>query len=130
VQGDPEIERLVRELNRLLPGAKVHPFRPLYPEARQHHCHTNADRFVAENEGYRVVSGWLFFDFRPAVLMGLEPTIRFTAHSLVQSASGERYEITPSPASQCYPFIEHPFGNEDFDKLVKRRGLSHIDVEV
>ena len=62
--------------------------------------------------------------------MGLEPTIRFTAHSLVQSDSGERYEITPSQASQGYPFIEHPFGNEDFDKLLQGRQLSHIDVEV
>jgi hypothetical protein len=130
VEGDPEIEKLVQELNRFLPKARVHPFKPLFPEARQHHCHTNADRFVAANEGYRVVRGWLFFDFRAAALMGLEPTVRFTAHSLVESTSGERYEITPSPASQCYPFIEHPFGNEDFDRLVQDRQISHIDVEV
>jgi hypothetical protein len=74
--------------------------------------------------------GGSFFDFRAAALMGLEPAIRFTAHSLVQSDSGERYDITPSPASQCYPFIEHPFGREDFDNLVNGRRLSHIDVEV
>jgi hypothetical protein len=130
VEGDPEIEKLIRELNRLLPSAKVHPFKLLFPEARQHQCHTNADRFVAGNQRYRVVRGWLFFDFRAAALMGLEPTIRFTAHSIVQNDSGDRYEITPSQASQCYPFIEHPFGNEDFEKLVDSRKLSHIDVDV
>ena len=129
MEGDPEIERLVRELNRLLPTAKVHPFKALFPEARQHHCHTNADQFVSRTKDYRVVRGWLFFDFRAAALMGLEPTIRFTAHSLVQNASRERYEITPSQSSQCYPFVEHPFGNEDFDRLVQGRQISHIDVE-
>lgn len=132
MQTDPEIANLVKELSRLLPAAKVYPFTPLFSGAREHQCHDNADQFVAVNEGYRVVRGWLYFDFREhaVLLFGSEPFIRFSAHSLVQDVRGERYEITPSKASQPYPFIEHPFGKDDFDKLVDGRQLSNIDVEV
>jgi hypothetical protein len=61
---DPEISKLVEELHRLFPTAKVHGYSALFPAARTHECHSNADQFVSNNDGYRVVRGWLFFDSR------------------------------------------------------------------
>jgi hypothetical protein len=127
---DPEIDRLIQELSRLLTEAKVYPFEPLFPDAKPHECHRNVHAFVASNDGYRAVGGWLFFDYRNAFLLGIVPTIRFTAHSLVQDENGLMLDITPSQASQRYPFIEHPFGHDDFVQLVDGRQLSHVEVEV
>jgi hypothetical protein len=75
-QADPEIENLMKELNKLLPGAKIYPFSPLFPEAKHHDCHRNVDAFVAQNDAYRIIRGWLLFDFRNAFLLGMTPTIR------------------------------------------------------
>ena len=127
---DLEISKLVEELRRLLPTAKVHEYSALFPAARTHECHVNADQFASNNEGYRVVRGWLFFDFRSALPFGMAPFVRFSAHSVVEGPDGERYDITPTLASKCYPFIEHPFGNEDFERLIDGRHLSNIDVEM
>ncbi|MCP4618570.1 MAG: hypothetical protein GY844_19315 [Bradyrhizobium sp.] len=127
---DSEIDRLVKELHRLLPDAKTYPFVHLFPDAKEHDCHRNVDAFVAANESYRVARGWLFFDFRMAALFGMSPFLRFSAHSLVEDKNGQRFDITPSRASQQYPFIEHPFGDEDFTDLITKHRMSHLDVEV
>ena len=56
--------------------------------------------------------GWLFFDF------GVFGFVRFNAHSVVEEANGNFIEITPSRASQRYPFIRHEGKEEDFISLV------------
>ncbi|WP_157158015.1 hypothetical protein [Bradyrhizobium genomosp. III] len=126
---DLEIEKLIAELHALAATAQVYPFQPLLAKAKEHDCHRNVDLFVSQNAGHRTVRGWLIFDFRNLFLLGLQPIVRFTAHSLIENEQGQKIDITPSRASQPYPFIEHPFGETDFMSLVDGRQISHIDVE-
>ena len=45
--------------------------------------------------------------------------MQFVAHSVVESPDGTLVDITPSFASQRYPFIRHPGSEKDFIDLVE-----------
>jgi hypothetical protein len=87
-------------------------------------CHRNVDHWVAQNPGYRAVRGWLVFDFRiNGPLLGMRPHFRFNAHSTVRSPDGTIVDITPSYASQRYPFMPHPFDEQSFVALVNEKKI-------
>ena len=94
----------------------------------EHECHRNVDWWVFNHAGCKAVRGWMFFDFH-RTSMGLLPAVRFTAHSVVED-SGGLYDITPSRASQRYPFIKHEGTEEDFISLVEGHRLVHLDLIV
>ena len=71
-------------------------------------CHENVSVWCEANDGYEPVRGWLYFD-----LPGL-PMSRFVAHSAVRAPDGKLYDITPSRASQDYPFIESGLSEDDY----------------
>lgn len=89
-------------------------------------CHYNVDYWVLAHPGTRAVRGWLVFDFE-TTSMGLMPLVRFTAHSVVEDADGRLVDITPSNASQRYPFLRHLGSDDQFEQLVTTRMLVHLD---
>lgn len=91
-------------------------------------CHRNVDWWVLNTKS-TAIRGWLFFDFHNTSL-GLIPFVRFTAHSLVQDEDGTLRDITPSKASQRYPFIRHDEGDGDFISLVEKHQLVHLDLRL
>lgn len=90
-------------------------------------CHRNVDWWVHHNPKSKAVRGWLFFDFNTTSL-GLYPFVRFTAHSLVEDEDGTLHDITPSKASQRYPFIQHKGSEEEFISLVEEHQLVNLDL--
>ncbi len=89
---------------------------PFQPE--HHQCHKNADLWVLNNPGHRAVRGWLVFDFN-YTSCGLIPFVQLQAHWVVESPDGTLLDITPSLASQRYPFVRHPGSEEGFVDLVE-----------
>ncbi len=85
-------------------------------------CHANVDRWIAENQGYKAVRGWLVFNlfFR----------MRFSAHSMVEEADGTLIDITPSNASRRYPFLRHEGDGDAFMRLVGGFRIQHLDYEL
>lgn len=51
-------------------------------------CHANAERYVSENPGSRIVRGWLVSSFHDYGAV-------FDRHSVVADAAGDLMEITP-----------------------------------
>ncbi len=89
------------------------------PEAND--CHLNVTTLCESCEEYSPVRGWLYQD-----LAGVMPYVSFLAHSAVKAPDGKLYEITPSAASQQYPFIIAEEGEEDYATLVEREGVGEI----
>ena len=67
---------------------------------KPHDCHGNVTNFCAHDESYSALRGWLYFGFDGAL-----DEVKFVAHSAVRAPDGLLYDITPSLASQQYPFI-------------------------
>lgn len=86
-------------------------------------CHHNVSIWCQQMPDYTVVRGWLYFD-----LPGLN-YVKFVAHSAVRTPEGELFDITPSNASQDYPFIESDLGEEEYAELVETRGHGEIHCE-
>lgn len=73
------------------------------PDGRD--AHENADEFVSERSGYRVVRGWL-----------LSPAGILDKHVVVENIqTGERFDVTPLDTRVA--FFEHPGTAEEFDGL-------------
>lgn len=49
------------------------------------------------------------------------------AHSAVKAPDGALYDITPTNASQDYPFIESKLSEEEYAELVETRGYGEIN---
>lgn len=81
------------------------------PEENQ--CHQNVTIWCAQNSQFTPVRGWLYFEME-----GSDCAL-FLAHSVVREPSGVLADITPSNASQDYPFIESQLSEEDFSCLVE-----------
>ena len=56
--------------------------------------------------------------------LGLVPLVNFNPHSIIETDDGERYDITPSRASQRYPFLDHEGDAENFVRIVQDNLLS------
>ncbi len=71
------------------------------------HCHSNVDTWVEENPQCKPVRGWL-------VSGGI-----LDAHSVVESADGVLFDITPLSACRRPRFLRHPGTESEFQALRK-----------
>jgi hypothetical protein len=125
---DVDLNALHRALYKLRQEAVTIPFEErkiASGPATEHECHDNCHRWVEENLGYKVVPGWLVFDYSE-ISQGLVPFCRFTAHSVIEGPDGTLVDITPSQASQRYPFLRHEGPAEEFEAIVQ---AGHIHIE-
>jgi hypothetical protein len=96
--------------------------------ATEHGCHNNADLFVIENPDHKSVRGWLVFDLHKTS-EGDVRLCRFTSHSVVEAPDGTMFDITPSRASQRYPFLRHEGPEGEFEAIVLA-GHVHIEYQI
>ena len=82
-------------------------------------CHHNVSMWCELRPEYQPVRGWLYFD-----LPGLS-YVKFVAHSAVRTPEGELFDITPSYASQDYPFIGCGLSEDEYIQLVSQ-GVGEI----
>lgn len=125
----PDLQALGKRLYERRGEAVVVPFveRSLddwRPDERE--CHRNVDWWVMNNPGCKAVRGWLFFDMI-TTSEGLLKFVWFNSHSVVEEPNGKVIDITPSRASQRYPFIGHEGDEDDFTNLVDRRKIWRIE---
>jgi hypothetical protein len=124
------LERFAQRLYDRRHEAVVVPFRQCSlsewepTEGQRHH---NADYWALSNPTHKAVRGWLVFDFSNAWLLGLRAVFRFTAHSIIDDGTGTLFDLTPSQASQRYPFLRHEGLEGEFISLVEDHGIVHID---
>jgi hypothetical protein len=88
------------------------------PEANE--CHANASTWCKNMPDYSPVRGWLYFDF-----LDLWPFVLFNAHSVVRAPDGTLWDITPSQASQPYPFLTAEESESEYAKLIES-GVSRV----
>ena len=89
-------------------------------EPQPNMCHHNVSTWCELKSDYSPVRGWLYFD-----LPGLN-YVKFVSHSAVKSPEGELYDVSPSNASQDYPFIDGGLTEEEYTELVETRGYGEI----
>src|SRR5689334_12473115 len=73
-------------------------------------CHANVTTLCAHDSAYSSVRGWLYFDFG-----GCLDRVQFLAHSAVRGPDGTLYDITPSQASQQYPFVAANLSEHEYE---------------
>ena len=78
-------------------------------------CHANVDVWVLRSPEYATVRGWVVFNQSHPLIP--QSRFRFVAHSVIEASDGRFLDITPSLASQPYPFIRHSGSTEEFDEL-------------
>ena len=86
-------------------------------------CHHNVSTWCHYMADYQAVRGWFYFS-----LPGLN-YVKFVAHSAVRAPEGELFDITPSNASQDYPFIDGGLSEEEYAELVEARGCGEIHCD-
>lgn len=92
----------------------------------EHECHNNCDRYALDNPGFKTVRGWLVFDYNKTT-EGWWPICRFTAHSVLEADDGTLIDITPSQASQRYPFLRHDGPEGQFEAIVL---AGHVNLDL
>ncbi|MBX9776900.1 MAG: hypothetical protein K2Y71_21175 [Xanthobacteraceae bacterium] len=78
------------------------------------YCHYNVVAWVYRNPQHKHGKGYLVFDFRPLLRERL-----IQAHSVVELEDGSLIDITPSHASQSYPFVRHIGTDEEFVEMAR-----------
>jgi len=73
-------------------------------------CHTNVDRWVTENLGWKAVRGW-------GVVSSEAGTANLAAHSVLRSDEGELVDIILTASDPATPFILHVGTEAEFDHL-------------
>lgn len=124
-----ELLALARRLFARRDAAVVVPYRMLDPSHVEGRCHQNAGLWARNNSGWKVVHGWLVFDYtrlEPAILS----MVQFNPHTIVENADGARFDPTPSRASKRYPFLEHDGSPDDFIRTVQAGFLVQINYHV
>lgn len=86
-------------------------------------CHHNVTIWCEHNSEYTPVRGWLYFD-----LPGLN-YVKFIAHSVVLTPDNKLFDITPSNATQEYPFISSNLEEEHYAALVETVENGEINYE-
>lgn len=85
-------------------------------QPQENECHRNVGTVCANRAEFTPVRGWLFFPLTyPAPLVNF---VLFNAHSVISNEDGTLFDITPSRASQSYPFIRAKENDGDFLKFV------------
>ena len=94
---------------------EIGSWRPLENE-----CHSNVAIVHHHSPSYCPVHGWLYFDFDHQL-----DRAQFLAHSALRSPSGELWDITPSRASQEYPFLSALESEKEYFALIDQ-GFSRL----
>ncbi|WP_213737083.1 hypothetical protein [Bradyrhizobium sp. dw_411] len=89
----------------LIRGADGTEWRP-----RPANCHSNVATWVHHKPDHKHVPGYVIFRPLPPLTYYWE----VAAHAVVEIEDGSLVDITPSGASQMYPFIRHEGSIEDF----------------
>lgn len=76
-------------------------------------CHENARLFVESNPTYKTIFGWLCIDGGI-----ISPGVIFLAHSVIQDAAGNIYEITPIKSTEPRSFLSSELDENDFADIV------------
>lgn len=84
-------------------------------------CHGNVTTICERDSSYTAVRGWLYFDFDD-----LLDQVKFVAHSAVRTPDGTLCDITPSNASQQYPFIPAEETEKIYSQLVEGSGITEL----
>lgn len=125
-----EIETLAKRLGAIRHMAEVLNYAAAgfegvwNPEPKK--CHENASTWADGNEGWKAIRGWLVIDFTDSFLIP-KPVVHFIAHSIVRRPDGSLWDITPSEATQQYPFVAHPGTDEEFREIVEVHRLAAVD---
>lgn len=82
-------------------------------KAKKKECHKNARCFCMENDTYQLIHGWLVIDGRPFF-----KSIKFIAHSVVQSPEGELLDVTPVESLDPRAFLRAFIDNQEFEAFV------------
>jgi hypothetical protein len=89
-------------------------------------CHENVFTWVDKAPGDKAMHGWLYFDF-----VDMLPMVRFTAHSVIETADHQLIDITPTPIPRQYPFIRASIPEDEFGQMVidltACYGAAHLD---
>lgn len=101
----------------------VVPYKMVDSRYREFDCHQNAGIWARDNPGLKVIHGWMVFDHEKTS-NGLVPLVNFNPHSIIEVDDGERYDVTPSRASQRYPFLDHEGHAADFIRIVQENLLA------
>ena len=83
-------------------------------------CHANVSTWCKNMPKYTAVRGWLYFDYVDAL-----PYVLFNAHSVIRAPDGRLWDITPTLASQPYPFLSTEGTDGEYEQLVEG-GVSRI----
>ena len=114
LQDHPEYSRqLISRLNQavIVPPARAslgqwHP--------AENDCHVNVTTWCMKTQGFEIVRGWLYFD-----MANLMPFVLFNAHSVIRNQKGELWDITPTKASNPYPFLVAEETEEEYVKFIE-----------
>ena len=113
-QEHPEYSsRLVARLDSavIVPRAEAHigDWKPV-----KNDCHANVSTWCKNREGFQAVRGWLYFD-----LNNVMPIVLFNAHSVVRDEHGQLWDITPTKATDTYPFLIAEESEEAYAKFIE-----------
>lgn len=78
------------------------------------YCHDNVNIWCSSKSEYKPVRGWLYFDLCDEL-----DYVQFLPHSAILTPEGELYDITPSNATQDYPFIKANLSDAEFKSVQK-----------
>jgi hypothetical protein len=123
-----ELLLLSQSLYRRKSAAQVVDYRHVDDSYLENFCHKNAADYAAKNPGWKVVHGWLIFDFE-ADTHGLLTLVQFNPHSILENQDGERLDVTPSRASRRYPFLDHVGTPLDFARIVDGNSICVIEYD-
>jgi hypothetical protein len=107
-----EIEEYVADLFRRRDEAVIVPRAVMHGgnwQPQPKCCHDNVDVYCYFEKDYKPVRGWLFFDYGYML-----DRVAFLQHSILMFPDGHLLDITPSNASQNYPFLRVYESDEDF----------------
>jgi hypothetical protein len=76
-----------------------------------HRCHDNVAAWVSVSPHHKAVRGYVLFPPNP-----LYGGILVQAHTVVEMEEGA-FDITPTGASQSYPFVRHTGTDEEFELM-------------
>jgi hypothetical protein len=118
-----ELLILARRLYARRHTGVIVPYKMVDASHPEFDCHQNAGLWARDNPGCKIVHGWMVFDHEK-VSLGLIPLVNFNPHSIIQTEDGGRYDVTPSQASQRYPFLDHEGDADDFVRIVQGHSIS------
>lgn len=78
-----------------------------------HRCHDNVAAWVSQSLHHKAVKGYILFPPNP-----LYGGVLVQAHTAVDMGDGI-FDITPSGASQSYPFVRHTGSDDDFADMAR-----------